>query len=202
MLARPRLQKPLMGRSLPSSHAPRGILVVAALALAAGAAAFTSSARAAGPLSQIGHIVVIYEENHSFDNSTAAGKGVERAAAAPTRRTRPGRPGRHALRLPARRTTSTSPRPPLPSMCTDSTTGTAFTSHVRQRSRSPSTSTSRPATRPVRRPARFARTECLNGRRACPAAARATSCTGTTRSSTRSTAASRTATSPAATPPA
>ena len=56
------------------------------------------------------HLVVIYEENHSFDNlyggwGTVDGQpstGRADATAAPHD---PGRPGRHAVLLPARRTT-------------------------------------------------------------------------------------------------
>ena len=60
--------------------------------------------------------------------STAAGR-ASRGAAAPTPRTRP-RSTRTARRTRACcRTTSTSTSPPLPATCTDTTTGTPFTSH-------------------------------------------------------------------------
>ena len=53
------------------------------------------------------HLVVIYEENHSFDNlygGWGVGQRPARRTASPTRRAaqqHPGRPGRHAVRLPA-----------------------------------------------------------------------------------------------------
>ena len=127
MLARLRLQKPLRGRSLPSSHARDESSVVAALALAAGAGVFTSSARAADPLSQIGHIVVIYEENHSFDNLYGGWEGVNGLSSAdPAHTIQVNQAGNPFACLWQNDVNLSSP--PLPSMCTDSTTGTAFTS--------------------------------------------------------------------------
>ena len=69
------------------------------------------------------HLVVIYEENHSFDNLYGGWgrvdgqqvEGLQRAGRAHD----PGRPERRRLRAACCRTTSTSPRRPLPTTCTD-----------------------------------------------------------------------------------
>ena len=52
------------------------------------------------PLDKIDHIVVIYEENHSFDNLYGGWEGVNGRANADRRQDDPGRPGR-APRTPA-----------------------------------------------------------------------------------------------------
>ena len=87
----------------------------------------TASARAAGPLSQIGHIVVIYEENHSFDNLYGGWEGVNGLSSAdPAHTIQVNQAGNPFACLWQNDVNLSSP--PLPSMCTDSTTGTAFTS--------------------------------------------------------------------------
>ena len=63
--------------------------------------AVPASAHAKGrPLDQIGHIVVIYEENHSFDNLYGGWEGVDGLENA-RRAHDAGRPGRHAVQVPA-----------------------------------------------------------------------------------------------------
>ena len=63
-------------------------------------------ARQGRPLDRIGHIVVIYEENHSFDNLYGGWEGVDGLKSAPAART-PGRPGRQRRTSACSRTTST-----------------------------------------------------------------------------------------------
>ena len=46
----------------------RRLLVTACIAVVGVAAASASAAQGAGKLQDVQHIVVIYEENHSFDN--------------------------------------------------------------------------------------------------------------------------------------
>ena len=148
------------------------------------------------------HLVVIYEENHSFDNlyggwGRVDGQHVDGARADAAARD-PGRPGRHAVRLPA-----AGRRQPDQPAAADDLPGHR-PRHRRQplraTSRSRSTTTSGRRTRPARRRGRLrAQRRAEGARRRCPAAAPATWCTASTRSSTSSTAASRTATSPAPT---
>jgi acid phosphatase len=109
-----------------------------ALAAAALAAAITAVGAAAGNgngtdngsdrLSRIQHIVVIYEENHSFDNLYGSWEGVNglsNAGAAHTRQVgQAGVPYNCLLQNDVNLTS-----PPLPADCTDTTTGTTFTSH-------------------------------------------------------------------------
>jgi acid phosphatase len=109
-----------------------------ALAAAALAAAITAVGAAAGNgngkdngsdrLSRIQHIVVIYEENHSFDNLYGSWEGVNglsNAGAAQTRQVgQAGVPYNCLLQNDVNLTS-----PPLPADCTDTTTGTTFTSH-------------------------------------------------------------------------
>src|SRR5690348_15422546 len=55
----------------------RRLIPIAALAVIALAAVGASSSHgASSPLSKVNHIVVIYEENHSFDNLYGGGEGV------------------------------------------------------------------------------------------------------------------------------
>src|SRR5690349_13763366 len=53
----------------------RGALLIA-LAVLVAAVAATASRGASTPLSKVNHIVVIYEENHSFDNLYGGWEGV------------------------------------------------------------------------------------------------------------------------------
>jgi acid phosphatase len=76
-----------------------------------------------------GHIVVIYEENHSFDNLYGGWEGVNGLAAAdPAHTTQVGQNGTPYSCLLQNDVNLTAPDP-LPTTCTDSTTGTAFDSH-------------------------------------------------------------------------
>ena len=52
-------------------------------------------------LNKVKHIVVIYEENHSFDNLYGGWEGVQRARERDRRAHDPGQPGGHAVHVPA-----------------------------------------------------------------------------------------------------
>jgi acid phosphatase len=95
--------------------------------VAAGSASGATADQArAGALSRIRHIVVIYEENHSFDNLYGGWEGVNglsRADAAHTVQVgQAGTPYDCLLQDDVNLAG-------LPATCTDSTTGTTFTSH-------------------------------------------------------------------------
>jgi len=77
-------------------------------------------------LSTINHIVVIYEENHSFDNLYGGWEGVRGRAGADAfiQVNQAGLPFQ-CLKQDDVNLTS----PPLKATCTDTTTGTTFTSH-------------------------------------------------------------------------
>ena len=96
----------------------------------AGAAA--ASGHGADALSRVNHIVVIYQENHSFDNLYGGWEKVNGLADAPRRRTtqvnQAGTPYQCLLQNDVNLTS-----PPLSVRCTDTTTGTAFSSHFRNR---------------------------------------------------------------------
>ena len=78
--------------------------------------------------SKIDHIVVIYEENHSFDNLYGGWEGVNgRAKAEAAHTTQIGQNGVPYTCLLQNDVNLTSP--PLPADCTDTTRGTPFTSH-------------------------------------------------------------------------
>ena len=82
----------------------------------------------AAPLNRINHIVVIYEENHSFDNLYGNWEGVNgRANADASHTVQMGQRGTPYTCLLQNDVNLTSP--PLPADCTDNTTGTTFTSH-------------------------------------------------------------------------
>jgi acid phosphatase len=82
----------------------------------------------AGRLGAINHIVVVYEENHSFDNLYGGWEGVNGLAAAnAAHTTQIGQGGAAYTCLLQNDVNLTSP--PLPADCTDTTTGTSFTSH-------------------------------------------------------------------------
>jgi phospholipase C len=105
---------------------------LAALAVSLAVALVGSAAAGAkdkgGRLDRIQHIVVIYEENHSFDNLYGGWEGVnglENADAAHTLQI--GQNGAPYTCLMQNDVNLTSP--PLPADCTDTTTGTSFTSH-------------------------------------------------------------------------
>jgi acid phosphatase len=77
---------------------------------------------AAQKLAKIKHIVVIYEENHSFDNLYGGWEGV-RGRSATVQVNRAGTPYTCLLQVDVNLTS-----PPQPATCTDATTGTPFTS--------------------------------------------------------------------------
>jgi acid phosphatase len=112
----------------------RRVLVVSLLVLVALAMVPASGAAASGGssdrLSRINHIVVIYQENHSFDNLYGSWEGVNGVRHAPASRTvqvnQAGTPYQCLLQNDVNLTS-----PPLPATCTDATTGTTFTSHFR-----------------------------------------------------------------------
>src|SRR5947209_1420129 len=105
--------------------------LLAALAVGLLAAATVSGAgasRGADQLSKINHIVVIYEENHSFDNLYGGWVGVNgRANADAAHTTQIGQGGSPYTCLMQNDVNLTSP--PLPADCTDRTTATTFVSH-------------------------------------------------------------------------
>jgi acid phosphatase len=110
----------------------RRLLVVSLVALVALAVIPAGGAAAAGAgadrLSRINHIVVIYQENHSFDNLYGSWEGVNGLQGAPAARTiqvnQAGVPYDCLLQNDVNLTS-----PPLPATCTDTTTPTTFTSH-------------------------------------------------------------------------
>ena len=101
-----------------------GAAAVAALvAMTAGA-----SGRGGHDLQKVDHIVVIYQENHSFDNLYGGWEGVNGRANAPLAQTNQiAQNGLLYSCLLQNDVNLTSP--PLPGDCTDTSTGTAFTSH-------------------------------------------------------------------------
>ena len=163
----------------------------------------------ANKLQGIKHIVVIYEENHSFDNLYGGWEGVT-ASPTPTRRTRrrSTRPATPYLPQAERREPAGATSPPETLLdATPGTPGGPFTSHFTNepftiddyiKPTRPDVPAGPVGVRPLERLA-----SGLNRRDASrrpPVAAPATSSTASTTSSTSSTAASRTATSRAATP--
>ena len=114
----------------------RRLLVVSLLMLVALAMVPVGGAAASGAggdrLSRINHVVVIYQENHSFDNLYGGWEGVNGLRHAPRSRTvqvnQAGTPYDCLLQNDVNLTS-----PPLPATCTDATTGTTFTSRFRNR---------------------------------------------------------------------
>jgi phospholipase C len=106
------------------------LLLVMALAVipAGGAAASGGGDR----LSRVNHIVVIYQENHSFDNLYGMWEGVRGLRDAPRSKTvqvnQAGVPYQCLLQNDVNLTS-----PPLSVRCTDTTTATPFSSHFRNR---------------------------------------------------------------------
>ncbi len=97
------------------------------LALTAVPAAGSDSDRGGSSLSKINHIVVIYEENHSFDNLYGGWEGVNGLRAGARGSIQINQAGNAYTCLLQNDVNLTSP--PLPADCTDTTTGAAFTSH-------------------------------------------------------------------------
>jgi phospholipase C len=103
---------------------------VAAMAAIAGGPAIgiVQASNADNGLSTINHIVVIYEENHSFDNLYGGWEGVNgRSNADAAHTTQVGQGGAAYACLLQKDVNLTSP--PQPADCTDTTTGIPFTSH-------------------------------------------------------------------------
>jgi len=104
---------------------PAALASVLALTALPAAGADSSSADS---LSRINHIVVIYEENHSFDNLYGGWEAVNgRANADAAHTTQIGQAGAPYHCLLQNDVNLTSP--PLAADCTDATTSTTFTSH-------------------------------------------------------------------------
>src|SRR4051812_7336278 len=100
-----------------------------AVAMGAGCATVASAAsdQAVQQLGRINHIVVIYQENHSFDNLYGHWEGVNGLSLAdPAHTTQVNQAGAPYSCLKQVDVNLTSP--PLPATCTDATTGTAFSS--------------------------------------------------------------------------
>ncbi|MEA2318348.1 MAG: hypothetical protein QOD44_2537 [Solirubrobacteraceae bacterium] len=108
------------------------VLAAAALALSAGAAHASGGdggdrGRRDGPMDRIRHIVVVYEENHSFDNLYGGWEGVDGRAGADAAHTiQVGQSGTPYTCLLQNDVNLTSP--PLAPTCHDATTATAFDS--------------------------------------------------------------------------
>jgi acid phosphatase len=104
--------------------------LVSLLALSAVPAAGSESDQGQSQLSKINHIVVIYEENHSFDNLYGGWEGVngrrDAKRASTLQVNQSGTPYRCLLQNDVNLTS-----PPLSARCTDTTTGTTFVSDFR-----------------------------------------------------------------------
>jgi acid phosphatase len=104
------------------------LLTLLALVAVTAVGGSPASAGGADGLSRVNHIVVIYQENHSFDNLYGRWEGVRGLRDAPRSKTvqvnQAGRPYQCLLQDDVNLTS-----PPLSARCTDTTTGTTFTSH-------------------------------------------------------------------------
>jgi acid phosphatase len=84
----------------------------------------------ARPDHRVGHVVIIYQENHSFDNLYGRWERVRGVSDAPRAKTiQVNQQGAPYTCLKQNDVNLTSP--PLPATCTDETTGSAFTSNFR-----------------------------------------------------------------------
>jgi len=105
-----------------------GLGVVGVFTLAALAASGANAGRGDDQLAKINHVVVIYEENHSFDNLYGGWEGVNgRANADASHTIQIGQAGVPYTCLLQNDVNLTSP--PLPADCADATTATPFVSH-------------------------------------------------------------------------
>jgi len=105
----------------------KGSVLLGLVALLAFAPAAVAHDRGGG-LRKIDHFVVVYQENHSFDNLYGSWEkvdGLRDADAAHTRQVNQAGTEYQCLKQVDVNLTS----PPLTATCTDTTTGTAFTSH-------------------------------------------------------------------------
>jgi phospholipase C len=104
------------------------LLAIAVAAIGSIAASGAGAGRGDDQLSKINHIVVIYEENHSFDNLYGRWEGVDGLANADAAHTiQVGQGGVPYTCLLQNDVNLTSP--PLPADCADTTTATPFASH-------------------------------------------------------------------------
>ena len=140
------ITKPL--RSRRASRASRAVGALAALAVALTAPGI-AQAHGDDGLGRIRHIVVVYQENHSFDNLYGGWEGVrgrrDADGAHTTQVSQGGAPYSCLLQNDVNLTS-----PPLVATCSDSTTATAFASHFpnapfRIDDQIPATATSCPA---------------------------------------------------------
>jgi phospholipase C len=108
------------------------LLALALVAATGGSPAYGSGGSGKDGLSRINHIVVIYQENHSFDNLYGRWEGVNGLRHAPRARTvqvnQAGVPYQCLLQNDVNLTS-----PPLSVRCADTTTGTPFSSHFGNR---------------------------------------------------------------------
>jgi phospholipase C len=105
----------------------RFVLVALAAVLVA---ASPAAAHNHGPLRKIDHFVVVYQENHSFDNLYGSWEKVDGLADARAAHTR--QINQAGLRYQCLKQVDVNlTSPPLTATCTDTTTSTAFTSHFK-----------------------------------------------------------------------
>jgi acid phosphatase len=97
------------------------------LALTALPAAGSESGRGDSALSRISHIVVIYQENHSFDNLYGSWEGVNGLSQADAEQTI--QMGQNGVAYTCLKQNEPLLAAALPKDCVDTTTGTTFTSH-------------------------------------------------------------------------
>jgi phospholipase C len=110
--------------------ARHALLAALAVALVAAVTASTASSAGSDPLRKINHIVVIYEENHSFDNLYGGWEGVNGRANADAAHTlQVGQAVPHVAYQCLLQNDVNLTSPPLSVACTDTTTATTFTSH-------------------------------------------------------------------------
>ena len=108
----------------------RRVLVSATLTLAVATLPMSRGVSGAGSraLDRIGHIVVIYQENHSFDNLYGTWEGVNGLARAGAAAIQVAQDGSRSSCLLQNDPNLTSPSP-LPPVCSDAANGVAFVGH-------------------------------------------------------------------------
>jgi acid phosphatase len=111
-------------------RARRAVALAAGLTIAMAAASPAVASDRSKKLDKVSHIVVIYQENHSFDNLYGSWEGVNGLANADAAHTtqvnQAGLPYTCLMQNDVKLTS-----PPLPATCTDTTTGSAFQSAFR-----------------------------------------------------------------------
>src|SRR5947208_16080112 len=108
----------------------RAAMLAATLALGITVVAASVSSGATSPLAKVKHIVIIYEESHSFDNLYGGWEGVNGVAKAQSANTtQVSQAGTAFACLLQNDVNLTSP--PQPADCSDSTTAKPFTSHFK-----------------------------------------------------------------------